>query len=251
MNNMKKSQTHPVLELKQVFKSYRQGRNALEVLKGVDLVVNPAEITALVGPSGSGKSTLLQIAGLLDTQTSGQVLINGENTGKAGDDVRTSLRRDYIGFVYQYHNLLGDFSALENVMLPMLIAGKKKSDAEEKAAFLLSKLKLSHRLKHRPAELSGGEQQRVAIARALANSPKLLLADEPTGNLDPNTAEDVFEALLEVITETGLAALIATHNMELAARMNRQVKLENGVLSETYGSALSKGVASLLSGNFY
>lgn len=251
MSNFKKNQDNPVLELKQVFKSYRQGKNALEVLKGVDLVIKPAEITALVGPSGSGKSTLLQIAGLLDKQTSGQVLINGENTGKAGDDVRTSLRRDYIGFVYQYHNLLGDFSALENVMLPMLIAGKKKADAEEKAAFLLSKLKLSHRLKHRPAELSGGEQQRVAIARALANSPKLLLADEPTGNLDPNTAEDVFDALLEVIKETGLAALIATHNMELAARMNRQLKLENGVLSESYGGVLSKGVASLLSGNFY
>jgi len=250
MNNLKKSQDNPVLELKQVIKSYRQGRNTLEVLKGVDLLIKPAEITALVGPSGSGKSTLLQIAGLLDTQTSGQVFINGENTGKAGDDVRTSLRRDYIGFVYQYHNLLGDFSALENVMLPMLIAGKKKSDAEEKAAFLLTKLKLSHRLKHRPAELSGGEQQRVAIARALANSPKLLLADEPTGNLDPNTAEDVFDALLTVIKETGLAALIATHNMDLASRMHRQLKLENGQLTEVYNGVRGK-VASLISGNFY
>lgn len=221
-----------VLELRGVVKNYKQGRQNLEVLTGVDLAIRQREAIALVGQSGSGKSTLLQIAGLLDKPTSGMIFIGGENIGKVSDDVRTGLRRDYIGFVYQYHNLLSDFNALENVMLPMLIAGKSHREAAEKAAFLLDKLRLSHRFKHRPAELSGGEQQRVAIARALANSPKLLLADEPTGNLDPGTSEDVFCALLEVISETGLAALIATHNMELAARMNRQLKLFGGKIKD-------------------
>jgi lipoprotein-releasing system ATP-binding protein len=221
-----------VLELRQVIKAYRQGRSVLEILKGVNLTIKSGEITALVGQSGAGKSTLLQIAGLLDRPSSGQVFVGNQNVSGAGDEVRTLFRRDYIGFVYQYHNLLGDFDALENVMMPMLIAGKTKRYAEEKAAFLLDKLKLSHRLKHRPAELSGGEQQRVAIARALANSPKLLLADEPTGNLDPNTAEDVFNGLLSIIKETGLAALIATHNMDLAVRMDRQLSLSQGQLSE-------------------
>lgn len=221
-----------VLELRGVTKQYRQGKQNLEVLTGVDFALGTQEVVALVGQSGSGKSTLLQIAGLLDRPSSGQIFINGENVGKVSDDVRTGLRRDYIGFVYQYHNLLGDFSAQENVMIPMLIAGKKEYEAAERAAMLLDKLHLSHRLKHRPAELSGGEQQRVAIARALANSPKLLLADEPTGNLDPNTAEDVFGALLDIIKETGLAALIATHNMELAARMSRQFKLQDGKLQD-------------------
>lgn len=220
----------PILQLSDVVKNYKQGKQTLEVLSGVDLTIHSGEIIALVGQSGSGKSTLLQIAGLLDRPSGGRVFINGENIGKVSDDVRTSLRRDYIGFVYQYHNLLGDFSALENVMMPMLIAGKSPKDTADRATFLLDKLKLSHRLKHRPAELSGGEQQRVAIARALANSPKLLLADEPTGNLDPNTSEEVFSALLNIIKETGLAALIATHNMELAARMNKQFKLKDGVL---------------------
>lgn len=220
----------PILQLSGIVKNYKQGKQTLEVLAGVDLSIHTGEVIALVGQSGSGKSTLLQIAGLLDRPSGGRVFINGENIGKVSDDVRTSLRRDYIGFVYQYHNLLGDFSALENVMMPMLIAGKSPKDAADRATFLLDKLKLSHRLKHRPAELSGGEQQRVAIARALANSPKLLLADEPTGNLDPNTSEEVFSALLNIIKETGLAALIATHNMELAARMNKQFKLKDGVL---------------------
>jgi len=249
MNNEQKSSV--VLELKQVIKSYHQGRNNLEVLKGVDLIINSGEITALVGQSGAGKSTLLQIAGLLDRPTSGQIFINGENITRAGDDTRTRLRREYIGFVYQYHNLLGDFSALENVMLPMLISGVKKYEAQDKAAFLLNKLKLSHRLKHRPAELSGGEQQRVAIARALANSPKLLLADEPTGNLDPHTSEDVFSALLDIIKETGLAALIATHNMELAVRMNRQLKLIDGKLNNALGQTSVTGSISKLIKNFY
>jgi len=219
-----------ILELKNVVKTYKQGKVNLEVLKGVDLVVRPNEATALVGQSGSGKSTLLQIAGLLDKPTSGKIYISGKDISKAGDEERTLFRRDFVGFVYQYHNLLGDFNALENVMLPMLIAGKDKREAEERAAFLLDKLHLTHRLKHRPAELSGGEQQRVAIARALANSPKLLLADEPTGNLDPKTSEEVFQMLLNIISETGLSALIATHNLELAARMTRQLNLKDGKL---------------------
>lgn len=219
-----------ILELKNVVKTYKQGKVNLEVLKGVDLVVRPNEATALVGQSGSGKSTLLQIAGLLDKPTSGKIYISGKDISKAGDEERTLFRRDFVGFVYQYHNLLGDFNALENVMLPMLIAGKDKREAEERAAFLLDKLHLTHRLKHRPAELSGGEQQRVAIARALANSPKLLLADEPTGNLDPKTSEEVFQMLLNIISETGLSALIATHNLQLAARMTRQLNLKDGKL---------------------
>lgn len=226
MNN----NTECVLELCEIVKTYKQGKQNLEVLSGVNLSIKPREITALVGQSGSGKSTLLQIAGLLDKPTNGQILINGECINKVSDDLRTELRRDYIGFVYQYHNLLGDFSALENVMMPMLIAGRNISEAKERAEFLLNKLHLSHRLKHRPAELSGGEQQRVAIARALANSPKLLLADEPTGNLDPNTSEEVFSSLLEIIKETGLAALVATHNMELAAKMDKQLRLSDGKL---------------------
>ena len=241
MNNVKN-----ILELKGIIKNYRQGKQNLEVLSGVDLEIAPEEIIALVGQSGSGKSTLLQIAGLLDTPTAGKIIINGENVGKISDDVRTSLRRDYIGFVYQYHNLLGDFSALENVMLPMIIAGKNKNEAKDRAVMLLEKMHLSHRINHRPAELSGGEQQRVAIARALSNSPKLLLADEPTGNLDPNTAEEVFNILLSVIKETGLSALIATHNMELASRMNKEFKLKNGVLQNINEPILSK-----ITKNFY
>ena len=236
----------PVLQLSGIVKNYKQGKQSLEVLSGVDLTIQQREVVALVGQSGSGKSTLLQIAGLLDKPSAGRIFINGENISKASDDLRTTLRRDYIGFVYQYHNLLGDFSALENVMIPMLIAGKSPKEASDRAAFLLDKLKLSHRLKHRPAELSGGEQQRVAIARALANSPKLLLADEPTGNLDPNTAEDVFSALLAVIRETGLAALIATHNMELAARMNKQFKLKDGILEN-----LNEPIFTKVRKNFY
>ena len=241
MNNVKN-----VLELKGIIKNYRQGKQNLEVLSGVDLTIAQEEIVALVGQSGSGKSTLLQIAGLLDKPTYGKVVINGENVSKVTDDIRTSLRRDYIGFVYQYHNLLADFSALENVMLPMIISGKNKNDAKDRAVMLLEKMHLSHRLNHRPAELSGGEQQRVAIARALSNSPKLLLADEPTGNLDPNTAEEVFNILLNVIKETGLSALIATHNMELASRMNKEFMLKNGVLQSVNEPILSK-----ITKNFY
>ncbi len=218
------------LELKQITKYYYQGSQKLEVLKGLDLQLNSNEVVALIGPSGSGKSTLLQIAGLLDRPTTGEIFVDGQNCSKASDGLRTNLRRDYMGFVYQYHNLLSDFDALENVMIPQLIAGVKNSIAKEKAEWLLSKMGLKDRLNHRPTELSGGEQQRVAIARSLANTPKLLLADEPTGNLDPNTSDNVFMALLDIVKETGLAALIATHNMELAGKMDRQLQLKDGVL---------------------
>ena len=198
----------PTLELRKVVKTFKQGSQKLDVLKGVDLEIMPGEIVALLGPSGSGKSTMLQIAGLLDRPSKGEIYLDGQKCSKLGDSLRTALRRDYLGFVYQYHNLLADFDATENVMLPQLIAGVKFKAAREKAQWLLSRLKLEKRFKHRPAELSGGEQQRVAIARALANTPKLLLADEPTGNLDPRTADIVFAELLAIVKETGLSALI-------------------------------------------
>ncbi len=218
------------LQLKNIYKHFYQGNQKLEVLKGLDLDIKPKEVVALVGPSGSGKSTLLQISGLLERPTSGQVFLDGTDCSAATDVLRTSLRRDYLGFVYQYHNLLADFNALENVMIPQLIAGKSRKEAVAKAEWLLERLGLKERLTHRPAELSGGEQQRVAIARALANTPKILLADEPTGNLDPNTSDNVFLELLNIVKETGLSALIATHNMDLAAKMDREVVLKNGVL---------------------
>lgn len=220
----------PVIELKNVYRSFKQGTQNLQVLRGVELEIEKGEIVALVGPSGSGKSTMLQIAGLLEKPTKGDIYLDGQNCSKLGDTMRTLLRRDYLGFVYQYHNLLADFDAVENVMIPQLIAGVKTKEAEERAKWLLKKMGLDKRFKHRPAEMSGGEQQRVAIARALANAPKLLLADEPTGNLDPKTSETVFAALLAVVKETGLSALIATHNFELADRMDRKVKLDGGKL---------------------
>ena len=219
-----------VLELKNINKTFRQGDNMLEVLKDVNLSIRPKEVVALIGPSGSGKSTLLQIAGLLEAPSDGEVYVSGELCSNAGDAVRTALRRDYLGFVYQYHNLLPDFDALENVILPQLIAGVAYKEAADKAGWLLQRLGLGDRKYHRPAELSGGEQQSVAIARAIANTPKLLLADEPTGNLDPNTSDNVFLTLLEVVKETGLSALIATHNIELAHKMDREVTLREGKL---------------------
>lgn len=232
MNNKK-----PTLELKKVVKSFKQGGQTLEVLRGIDLDIMPGEVIALVGPSGSGKSTMLQIAGLLDRPSGGDIYLDGQNCSKLGDAMRTSLRRDYLGFVYQYHNLLGDFDATENVVLPQLIAGVSVKEAREKAQWLLSRLGLEKRLKHRPAELSGGEQQRVAIARALANTPKLLLADEPTGNLDPRTSETVFSELISIVKETHLSALIATHNFDLAGKMDRCVRLENGKLVDLRAAA--------------
>ena len=236
MNNVK-----PTLSLKKISKSFKQGSQNLEVLKGVDLEIMPGEIVALIGPSGSGKSTLLQIAGLLDRPSKGEILLDDMKCGKLGDGMRTALRRDYLGFVYQYHNLLADFDATENVMLPQLIAGINARTAREKSRWLLERLGLGKRLKHRPAELSGGEQQRVAIARALANTPKLLLADEPTGNLDPKTSESVFLELLSIVKETGLSALIATHNFELADKMDRKVKLQDGKLVDLRAQVFAPG----------
>ena len=221
-----------VLELKKIQRHFGKGETITNVLKGIDLKINAGEIVALVGPSGSGKSTLLQIAGLLDTPSGGTIFVAGENASKASDKKRTSLRQNYMGFVYQAHLLLPDFSALENVMMPMLLAGVKESEAKERATKLLDMVGLSHRLTHRSGQLSGGEQQRVAIARSLANNPKLLLADEPTGNLDPKTAETVFQMLLDVVRQTGLSALIATHNPELATRMDRRITVEDGILKE-------------------
>ena len=232
---------NPTLELKNLVKSYKQGGQVLEVLKSVNLEIGSGEIIALIGQSGSGKTTMLQIAGLLDRPTSGELLIAGVDCSKLNDFERTILRRDYLGFVYQYHNLLGDFSAVENVVLPQLISGVSFKKATEKAKWLLSRLRLENRFEHRPAELSGGEQQRVAIARALANTPKLLLADEPTGNLDPKTAEIVFSELISLVKETGLSALIATHNFELADKMDRKVQIKEGKLIDLRATSFIAG----------
>ncbi len=221
----------PVLELREVGRTFGEGVVALEVLKEINLTVNPGEIIALVGPSGSGKSTLLQIAGLLEKPDNGTVLIGGEDTGGMSDDTRTGIRRRKLGFVYQYHHLLAEFSARENIVVPQMIAGAAKSHAAGRADGLLADMGLADRASHRPARLSGGEQQRVAIARALANHPELLLADEPTGNLDPGTADEVFGLLMQMVREQGLGALIATHNPDLAARMDQTISLTNGHVS--------------------
>ncbi len=223
----------PVLELRGVRRVFKQAGNELVVLNGVDLVLQPGEVVALVGPSGTGKSTMLHVAGLLERPDGGAVLIGGEDCGRLNDERRTLLRRSTIGFVYQFHHLLPEFSALENVMLPQMIAGVARREARDKAAALLERVGLTTRLSHRPARLSGGEQQRVALVRALANDPKILLADEPTGNLDHTTATSVMAILIEVVRASGLAALIATHNLELAARLDRIVALEDGRLRAT------------------
>ena len=219
-----------VLELKQIKRHFGVGETKVCVLKGVNFALKAGEVVALLGPSGSGKSTLLQIAGLLDSPNSGSVWVNGQEINTKNDAIRTQVRQRTMGFVYQSHLLLNDFSALENVMLPMLIAGQNQTAARERALILLDRMGLKKRAQHRPGQLSGGEQQRVAIARALANEPKILLADEPTGNLDPQTAESVFKTLLNVVAETGLAALIATHNPELAQKMHRRVTVQDGLL---------------------
>jgi len=221
----------PALELRDVRRVFRQGNVELAVLNGVDLALEPGEIVALVGPSGAGKSTMLHVAGLLERPDSGAVMVNGAECGGLSDEQRTLLRRRSLGFVYQFHHLLPEFSALENVMLPQMIAGVARGAAREKAADLLDRVGLAARLTHRPARLSGGEQQRVAIVRALANDPQVLLADEPTGNLDHNTADDVMATLIEIVRDTGLAALIATHNLDLAYRLDRVVALADGQLS--------------------
>ena len=220
------------LELRDATRTYRSGGNALEVLRGANLIIAPGEIVALVGPSGAGKSTLLHLAGLLERPDSGEVLIDGIACGALGDLERTRLRRAHLGFVYQFHHLLPEFSALENVMMPQLIAGLGKRLARDRALELLRMVGLEPRAEHRPARLSGGEQQRVAIVRALANAPRVMLGDEPTGNLDQHTAADVTEALLRIVRQTGLAALIATHNLELARRLDRVLVLEDGRVVE-------------------
>jgi len=222
-----------VLHLKSVSKSYNAGLpNEVQVLRDVSLSIAPGELVALVAPSGAGKSTLLHIAGLLDAPNAGQVEVVGEDATKLGDRRRTRIRRENVGFVYQFHHLLPEFSARENIVLPQRAAGRSLSDAEARAESLLGKVGLSARMEHRPAELSGGEQQRVALCRALANAPALLLADEPTGNLDPQTSADVFAMLMALARETGLAALIATHNLDLAGQMDRQVRLDAGQIVE-------------------
>ncbi len=221
------------LQLRAVERRYRTGAEELAVLRGVDLTLRAGEIVALVAPSGSGKSTLLHLAGLLEKPDGGAVLIDGRDAGQLADAERTAIRRDAIGFVYQFHHLLAEFSAIENVALPQLIAGRGRAVARARAGALLTTLGLGARLDHLPGKLSGGEQQRVAIARALANAPKLLLADEPTGNLDVATSGVVFAALLDVVRGQGVAALIATHNPDLAARMDRRVSLRDGRLVES------------------
>jgi lipoprotein-releasing system ATP-binding protein len=220
----------PVFRLAGIARSFRQGRTTLRVLKEVNLQAFAGELVALVGPSGSGKSTLLHIAGLLEKPDHGEVFLNGAACGGLDDERRTAIRRTNMGFVYQYHHLLPEFSAEENVVLPQMIAGISRHESRARARELLGLLGLADRLDHRPGQLSGGEQQRVAIARALANHPKIVLADEPTGNLDPATADEVFDLLLELAREARLAAVIATHNPSLAARMDRTVRLEDGHL---------------------
>ena len=229
---MGKSDQAPALHLQDLRRAYAQGSRVIEVLKGATASLYPGEAVALLGPSGAGKSTLLHIAGLLERPDAGAVVIDGVDCVKLGDSERTRMRRAEIGFVYQFHHLLPEFSALENTVLPQLILGLSRGEAEDRARQLLRSLGLEERGDHRPAQLSGGEQQRVALARAVANGPKLLLADEPTGNLDPHTAERVFEQLLSLMRQSGVAALIATHNLELAARMDRTLRLMDGVLEE-------------------
>jgi lipoprotein-releasing system ATP-binding protein len=215
-----------------VTRSFRQGPREIVVLQGVDVALWPGQAVALVGPSGAGKSTLLHITGLLESPTSGRVIVNGRDCATLSESERTRLRRTEIGFVYQFHQLLPEFSALENVVIPQLILGRRRKAAEARARALLTNLGLGDRIEHRPAELSGGEQQRTAICRGLANAPKLLLADEPTGNLDPHTSAHVFRELIELIRRQGVAALIATHNMELARRMDRVLQVQDGRLVE-------------------
>ena len=220
-----------VLTLSGVQKTYNAGQpNEIRVLRGIDLALKPGEVVALVAPSGAGKSTLLHIAGLLDTPDAGTVSFAGEDMTGLGDRRRTRARREDVGFIYQFHHLLPEFSALENIVLPQLANGVSRSAAETRARDLLTRVGVETRADHRPAALSGGEQQRVAFCRALANAPRLLLADEPTGNLDPETSDRVFGTLLDLVRDTGLSALIATHNLELAARMDRQVRLDQGQL---------------------
>ena len=227
-----KASSAPVLELIDVTRTFNQGVTTLRIFRDAEVRINAGELVALVGPSGAGKSSLLHIAGLLEAPDSGDVVIAGQRCSRLGERDRTRIRRLEIGFVYQFHHLLPEFTALENVVLPQMIAGIGREAAEDKASHLLARMGLGNRLQHRPAELSGGEQQRVAISRALANNPRLLLADEPTGNLDPKTAGQVYAELVSFVREQNLTALIATHNIDLAEHMDRVIRLEDGRLIE-------------------
>jgi len=231
--------SEPVLSIRGLKRTYVTGDRRLEVLKGVDLDVYPGEVVGLIGPSGSGKSSLLHAAGLLEQPDAGRIAVAGEDATDLDDRARTAVRLQSIGFVYQFHHLLPEFSALDNVALPQRIAGRSREDARERALELLTALGLAERVEHQPAQLSGGEQQRVAVARALANRPRLLLADEPTGNLDPATSKIVFQALHDLVRHTGVAALIATHNMELAGYMERVFALVDGHLEERPAQSLA------------
>lgn len=226
------------LILENVTRSFRQGSREIDVLRGVNAQLAPGQAVALVGPSGAGKSTLLHIAGLLEPPTRGRVVVSGRDCAALSEQDRTRLRRREIGFIYQFHQLLPEFSALENVVIPQMIAGVRRREAEARARKLLGSMGLTSRVDHRPAELSGGEQQRTAICRGLANRPRLILADEPTGNLDPTTSESVFRELIDLIRSQGVAALIATHNMDLAQRMDRVLVMQNGQLVEATGMSV-------------
>jgi lipoprotein-releasing system ATP-binding protein len=222
----------PVLELRAIDRTYRTSAGDLPVLRGTDLAIAPGELVGLVGPSGSGKSTLLHTAGLLERPESGEVLLDGADCLRLSENGRTAIRRSKIGFVYQFHHLLAEFSALDNVAMPLMIAGTGRRQARQKAASLLDEMGLSDRLDHQPAQLSGGEQQRVAIARALANDPRLVIADEPTGNLDPATTERVFATLIKMVREEGAGVLVATHNLALTRHMDRVLTLRDGRLTD-------------------
>ncbi len=222
--------SEPVVKLDKLTRSFEQGGVRIDVLRGVDLEVHPGEIVALLGPSGSGKSTMLQAIGLLEGGFGGRIMIAGQDASALDGDERTTLRRDHIGFVYQFHHLLADFSALENVIIPQMIAGTPRADCDVRARELLELLGLGERLEHRPNKLSGGEQQRVAVARALANKPALVLADEPTGNLDEGTADKVLAEFIKLVRDNGSAAIVATHNERMAYAMDRVVRLHDGVL---------------------
>jgi lipoprotein-releasing system ATP-binding protein len=225
-------QQAPILFLHGIDRHYRQGNVTLHILKGAELAIWPGQSVALVAPSGAGKSTLLHIAGLLEAPDAGEVYVDQIATSGLSDTERTRIRRTEIGFIYQFHHLLMEFSAIENVIMPQMVRGLSRHEATERATDLLAYLGLKERLTHRPAELSGGEQQRVAIARAVANAPRILLADEPTGNLDPKTSEHVFSALTELVEASGLAVMVATHNMDIAARMHRRVSIRDGLVVE-------------------
>ncbi|PEQ13260.1 ABC transporter [Novosphingobium sp. PC22D] len=227
--------SNPIVRITGLTRSFAQGGVTIDVLRGVDLVIEPGEIVALLGPSGSGKSTMLQAIGLLEGGFGGKIEIAGTDASRLGKDQRAAMRRDHIGFVYQFHHLLPDFNAIENVVLPQLVAGTRREEAEARARELLGALGLGQRLEHRPSQLSGGEQQRVAVARALANKPQLVLADEPTGNLDEATADRVFGQFLELVRGEGSAALVATHNERLGALMDRVARLHDGVLDQANG----------------